>query len=77
MSARCIAFVLGADEDGRVPSSVPGDLRALIESAGRGARAGDAWSVHEQLGALSRTLFGPPSFHPLEMPGDRAQPQPR
>jgi hypothetical protein len=67
MSARCIAYVLGADAGGRVPSTVPAPFRALIESAANGSERGGAWELHERVGALARELFGAPSFHPLEM----------
>jgi hypothetical protein len=69
MSARCIAFVLG--------SAAPARLRALLDSVGAGEHAGDARALHRELGSLARELYGPPSFHPLVMPAERAIPRSR
>jgi LSD1 subclass zinc finger protein len=68
MSARSIAYVLGAGGAGTdVPASVPEPLADLIRRvASDGAE--DAWDLRESVGKVARTLYGPPSFHPLMMP---------
>lgn len=69
MSARCIAAVLGGDPTrGTVPATVPGALAALVRQVAQGAGGGEAWTLRERVGEVSRAALGPPSFHPLEMP---------
>ncbi len=73
MSARCIAFVLGADPLAqKMPSSVPPSLAALVQSVASddtdGASGEDAWALRERLGELAHALYGPPSFVPFQMP---------
>jgi hypothetical protein len=69
MSARCLASVLGGDlATGEVPASVPEPLARLLREVSQGRDARDAWALREQLGGLAKTLFGPPSFHPLVLP---------
>jgi hypothetical protein len=73
LTARTVAFALGGSTGGAsVPRSVPEPLAALVREVGSAAdhtRApGDAWELHERLGRLARSLFGPPSFHPIPMP---------
>lgn len=70
MSARCIAFALGADERGAVPDRVPDALRELIARAAAGDSSKGAWELREQVGHVGAELFGAPSFHPITMPGD-------
>ena len=50
-------------------------LRPLLDEVKRGsaAPADDAWALWSELGTLSRRLFGPPSFHPIVMPGTGTQ----
>jgi len=70
MSARSIAFVLGgngAGTDTDVPASVPEPLADLIRKLAADG-ADDAWHVRESVGNMARSLYGPPSFHPLIMP---------
>jgi len=73
MSARCIAFVLGADPLAeKMPSGVPGPLAALVQSVAAddagGASVEDAWALRESVGELAQVLYGAPSFIPLQMP---------
>jgi hypothetical protein len=70
MSARCVAFVLGADADDHLPNSVPAPFRELLESAGRGDGVEDAWRLRERVGTVASDLYGQPAFHPLVMPDD-------
>lgn len=75
MSARCIAYVLGGSDGSvpeRLPERVPGPLRDVLQRVGRGEFSGGAWELRELLGTVGRELFGAPSFHPVIMPGDRA-----
>ena len=66
MSARCIAYVLGGDP---LPAQVPEPLRSLIQRvASAPDDAIDPWQLREEVGALARTIFGAPSFHPFVMP---------
>jgi len=67
MSARAILFVLGARDDGRLPSGVPAPLAALLESAADGRGELDAWALRERVGAVGRQVFGRPTFCPLEI----------
>lgn len=70
MSAGSVAFILGGSaETGLVPSRVPEALARRIEEVGSGRFLGDAWGLRESLGDLARSLFGPPSFHPIRWPG--------
>jgi len=69
MSAGCLASILGGDlNSGEVPASVPPPLARLLREVAQGGQARGAWVLREQLGGLARTLFGPPSFHPLVLP---------
>ena len=43
-----------------VVPDAPAPLAALLEDAG-----GDAWALRERVGAVAKTLFGAPSFHPV------------
>ncbi len=67
MSARCVAWVLGGSATS-LPPSVPAPFRDLIlEQAGGGA-ADDAWALRRRVGVAAEEAFGPPRFHPFEMP---------
>ena len=69
MSARCIAAVLGGDPSrGTVPATVPAALAALVRQVATGGWRQEAWTLREHVGEVGRAAFGPPSFHPLEMP---------
>jgi hypothetical protein len=69
MSAQAVAFALGGDfATGALPATVPAPLAALVAQVAEGRAGEDAWALRERVGALSRELFGPPSFHPLELP---------
>jgi len=73
MSARCVAYALGADDGTNLPASVPATLRDLVRAVGRGEDSGEAWDLRQRVGVVGRELFGAASFHPLTMPGDRAR----
>jgi len=73
MSARCIAFVLGAGPLAeKMPSAVPAPLAAFVQGVAfddaGDASVEDAWSLRERLGELAQDLYGAPSFIPLRMP---------
>ncbi len=73
MSARCIAALLGGDAGtGRLPSSVPEPLAALVRETGWSppvaAPPADAWTLRERLGTLAGEVFGPPRFCPIALP---------
>jgi hypothetical protein len=57
MSARCVAYLLGRD--------VPAPLAELLQHPDED----DPWALHGRLGELGKELFGPPSFHPIELGG--------
>lgn len=61
MSARCVAYLLG--------NGLPSDLAKLLQRVGAGDPDADPdpWKLHEELGQLGRSLFGPPAFHPITM----------
>jgi hypothetical protein len=73
MSARCIAAFLGGNpETGVLPAEVPTKLAqivkriALSDLADRGSE--DTWTIREELGVISREVFGLAKFIPIEMP---------
>jgi hypothetical protein len=73
MSARCIVALLGGHPaDVSMPSTVPPKLAgfvqrvALWEPTVRGSE--DAWTIREELGEISKEIFGPPQFVPILMP---------
>ncbi len=70
MSARCIAFVLGADEGRSMPDAVPDALRDVLLRASGGEFSGGAWELRELVGVVGQKLFGAPSFHPIRMPDE-------
>ncbi len=74
MSARCIAYALGGDPaTGEVPAAVPPPYASLIRSAAAGIDADEgAWALRDRIGSVSAEVFGPPSFHPIEMPAVNA-----
>lgn len=63
MAARCVSYLLGNRKD------VPGPLADLLRLAGADDpdRHGNAWSLREDVGAIGQKLFGPPSFHPIDL----------
>lgn len=72
MSARCIAFLLGADTSRwTLPGRVPEPLAKLVSSVARASKLSTlegAWTLRERVGEVGRAAFGPPKFHPLVMP---------
>lgn len=66
MTARNMSWVLGGT-GASVPLSVPVSLRELIEEVSASG-ADDAWELRSRVGHAARAAFGPPRFHPFEMP---------
>jgi hypothetical protein len=68
MAARCIAYVLGADDPNALPASVPPSLREVVEASIAGGCPEDAWQLKEVVAAAARRAFGSPAFVPLTIP---------
>lgn len=69
MSAQVVAYALGGDfAKAKVSALVPAPLAALVAEVAHGRFGEDAWALRERVGDVGRQLFGPPSFHPLELP---------
>ena len=73
MSARCLIRVLGGDPArGTIPDRVPAPLAALLRAhADNSSREADAWALMERVSRAGREAFGPPKYHPLDLPGWR------
>jgi hypothetical protein len=67
MAARSVIFALGG-ADLKAPRTVPKEIGMLLEDAAKGLRD-EAWPLLEEVAAVSQICFGPPSYHPLPMPG--------
>jgi hypothetical protein len=68
MSARCVAALLGGNPaTAALPKAVPAPLAEIVQRIALGIPAGDAWSLHEELGAIATQVFGPPQFIPIVM----------
>lgn len=72
MSARCVAYLLGgdpasADLPGSVPAALADVIRRVALAEYNSPASMDAWTLREELGALSRQAFGAPKFCPIEM----------
>jgi len=71
MSARCVVYLLGGDaKTGSLPAAVPAALADVVRRmalAGYNDLGMDAWTLREELGALSRQVFGAPQFCPIKM----------
>lgn len=65
MAARSVAAGTNWSTMKTAPRAV---LKAVFDEASSGS-VDDAWGLAERLTAASRTAFGPPAHHPLEMPG--------
>ena len=68
MSARAVLCVLGG-EPCRAPSSLPAPLAELLLAHANGASDRGAWAVRDKLDEVARSVFGPPRFIALPMPG--------
>jgi hypothetical protein len=73
MSARVMVATLGGDpETGVLPATVPKRLAGVIQRIARANITSsvkeNAWSIREELGAISSEVFGPPQFVPIMMP---------
>jgi hypothetical protein len=69
MSARSVAYALGANEHGELPREVPTPIRELVEACAAGeAIAGDAWRLKDLVADAAEQVFGPPAFVPFEIP---------
>lgn len=80
MTARCLFCVLGGDvSTGRLPDTVPGPLAELIRAhalEGASNRVEEAWDLVLKIDAVARAVFGPPKFHPFNMPPAHSGPTP-
>jgi hypothetical protein len=73
MSARCITAILGGDpETASLPATVPEKLADMVRQVALSQPGGKAyqgaWVIREELGKISKEVFGPPQFFPIEMP---------
>ena len=73
MSARCITAILGGKPDtGFLPATIPAKLAGIVQRVALLDNADQinlsAWALHEELGVLSREVFGPAKFIPIVMP---------
>jgi hypothetical protein len=73
MSARCIAAILGGNpETGVLPATVPTKLAEIVNrialSDSADGASGETWAIHAELEVISREVFGPAKFMPIEMP---------
>jgi len=73
MSARCIVALLGGHPaDVSMPSTIPpklaGFVRQVALSEPTGSGIEDAWTIREELGEISKEIFGPPQYIPVLMP---------
>ena len=71
LSARSVAYLLGGDPatcdlPGAVPAALA-DVVRRVALAKYNDLGMDAWELREELGALSRQVFGAPKFCPIEM----------
>jgi len=69
MAARCVLAAAGAKSFDRA-SMLPGKLARLLVDSARGLYD-DAWSLIDGLAQVSLNCYGPPSYHPIPMPGWR------
>ncbi len=69
MAARSVLDAAGAKSFDRAPM-LPGKLARLLVDSARGLHD-DAWSLIDGLEQVSLSCFGPPSYHPIPMPGWR------
>lgn len=73
MSARCIVAMLGGDpETAFLPTTIPAKLASIVQRIALSVPADkmseDAWAIREELGVISREVFGPAQFIPIVMP---------
>jgi hypothetical protein len=67
MSARTIAYALGAVDGGELPPDVPAPIRDLVEACVSGPIVDDAWRLKDLVAAAAQRAFGPPAFVPFEI----------
>ena len=67
MAARSVLAAVGAEGFDRAPS-LPQALAGLLVEAARGLYD-DAWSLVGAVEQVSLSCYGPPSYHPIQMPG--------
>ena len=67
MAARSVLASVGAKGFDRAPS-LPRALARLLADAAR-SRYDDAWALIDSVEQVSLSCFGPPSYHPIHMPG--------
>lgn len=73
MSARCVAAILGGNPaTASLPTTVPAQLAGIVQrialSEPASASSEAAWAIREELGEVSRKVFGPSRFIPIVMP---------
>jgi hypothetical protein len=72
MSARCVIALLGGNpENDALPKTIPSRLIHLLQHIAFSNPTNskeDAWSIHEELGAIADDVFGAPQFIPIVMP---------
>jgi hypothetical protein len=73
MSARCIVAILGGNpKAASLPTAVPEKLASIVQRIALSNPAGkaeeNAWTIREELGEISKEIFGLPQFIPIEMP---------
>jgi hypothetical protein len=69
MSARSIAYALGAQDRGDLPKEVPAAIRELVEACASGEIiTEDAWRLKDLVADTAERAFGPPAFIPFEIP---------
>ena len=73
MSARCIVAILGGDpKTAFLPATIPAKLAGIVQRIALSEPADkvneDAWAIREEVGVISREVFGPAQFIPIVMP---------
>lgn len=71
MLFKCVVQLLGGDDDGDIPDTVPKQFRSFVKGClikTQSRRSDDAWKLHEELDELLERLIGKPKYRPLVMP---------
>jgi hypothetical protein len=71
MTARVVAWLLGAGADFVPPASTPESIAELVSSCvrrGGAGTSGDAWELSERVSKAAYVAFGPPRFVSLSLP---------
>lgn len=74
LAARSMIWLAGGDPlANRVPEHVPLEIRRFLQSCvleSARMRPQDAWQLHEEFNDLLEGVYGPPTFHVLDMKGE-------